>query len=64
MFNVYTGFIIGYNILMRNDNKIYLKTLNMAEGYILKNKNLIIHSDNGSQYNSISAQNYCLKIIF
>jgi len=32
MKDVYTGFIVGYDISMRNNNKIYLKTLNMAEG--------------------------------
>ncbi|WP_342275062.1 IS3 family transposase [Spiroplasma endosymbiont of Cantharis lateralis] len=59
MNDVNTGFIVGYDISMRNDNKIYFRTLKMAEGYMLKNKNLIIHSDNGFQYTSIFSQMYC-----
>ncbi len=56
-----TNFTVGYDISMRNDNKIYFKALKMDEGYILKNKNLIINSDKGFQYTLIFSHMYCKK---
>ena len=61
MKDVKTGFIVGYDISMRNDNKIYVNTLNIAKKYMTKNKNLIIHSDNGFQYTSNYSKNFCLE---
>lgn len=64
MKDVKTGFIVGYDISIRNDNKIYINTLKMAKNYFIKNKNLIIHSDNGFQYTSNYSKEFCKKIIF
>ncbi|WP_245886023.1 IS3 family transposase [Spiroplasma alleghenense] len=59
--DVSTGFIVGYDVSLRNDNKIYLKTLKMAESYFDFDKNIIIHSDNGFQYTSDAVEIYCSK---
>jgi putative transposase len=54
-----TGFITGWVVSKRNDNKIYINTLKMAEKHFDFNKKIIIHSDNGFQYTSLFSQKYC-----
>ncbi|WP_342268856.1 DDE-type integrase/transposase/recombinase [Spiroplasma endosymbiont of Aspidapion aeneum] len=50
---VKTGFIVGYKVSERNDNKLYMDTWKEAQQYHDKSKPKIIHSDNGYQYTSI-----------
>lgn len=59
--DVYSGFIVGYNVSLKNDNKIYIDTWKEAIQHKKQFEKIIIHSDNGFQYTSNWAKGFCKK---